>query len=104
MAVLTRYRSSNTSQHRARSTIMQDFIATYGLWLLIALAIVAVLAFLFKGKDETKASDAPSAPTITTKSVEPAPPPAVPVAEPAPPLAIELPKAAAPAGKPDNLL
>ena len=83
---------------------MQDFIATYGLWLLIALAIVAVLAFLFKGKDETKASDAPSAPTITTKSVEPAPPPAVPVAEPAPPLAIELPKAAAPAGKPDNLL
>ncbi len=83
---------------------MQDFIATYGLWLLIALAVIAVLAFLLRGKDEKKGIDAPSAPTITTKSAEPAPPPAAPVAEPAPPPVIEVPKAAAPSGEPDNLL
>jgi predicted flap endonuclease-1-like 5' DNA nuclease len=83
---------------------MQDFIATYGLWLLIALAIIAVLAFLLRGKGEKKGIDAPSAPIITAQPAEPAPPPAVPVAEPAPPPAIEVPAAVAPAGEPDNLL
>jgi predicted flap endonuclease-1-like 5' DNA nuclease len=83
---------------------MQDFIATYGLWLLIALAIVAVLAFLLTGNGEKKDIDAPSAPTITTKPAEPAPPPAVPMAEPAPPPVIEAPKTVAPTGEPDNLL
>lgn len=73
---------------------MQDFIATYGLWLLIALAVIAVLAFLLRGKAEKKGIDAPSAPTITTKPAEPAPPPPAPVAQPA----------AAPTGEPDNLL
>lgn len=83
---------------------MQDFIATYGLWLLIALAIVAVLAFLLRGKGE-KNSAAPSLPPITTTPVEPAPPPSAPVAEPAPPPTVETPKAAAPAsGEADNLL
>ena len=83
---------------------MQDFIATYGLWLLIALAVVAVLAFLFKGKDETKGIDAPSAPSVKTVDAQPAPPPA-PAAEPAVPPVTAAPKAAASAtGTPDNLL
>jgi predicted flap endonuclease-1-like 5' DNA nuclease len=84
---------------------MQDFIATYGLWLLIALAVIAVLAFLLKGKDETKASDAPSAPAVKAVRAEPAPPPPAPAAEPAAPPVTAAPKAAAPAsGEPDNLL
>ena len=84
---------------------MQDFIATYGLWLLIALAVIAVLAFLFKGTDETKASDAPSAPAVKAVRAEPAPPPPAPAAEPAAPPVTAAPKAAAPAsGEPDNLL
>lgn len=89
---------------------MQDFIATYGLWLLIALAVIAILAFLFKGKGE-KSSDAPSVPSIKAAPVEPAPPPPapvakpMPVAEPAPPPVAETPKPAAPvSGAPDNLL
>ena len=83
---------------------MQDFIANYGLWLLIALAVVAVLAFLFRGKGEAKGVDAPSAPAVKTVDAQPAPPPA-PAAEPAVPPVTAAPKAAASAtGTPDNLL
>ena len=82
---------------------MQDFIATYGLWLLIALAIIAVVAFLLRGKGE-KNSGGVSMPSITAES---APPTAAPAAAPVPapqPMA-KTPKAAAPAsGAPDNLL
>ena len=85
---------------------MQDFIGTYGLWLLIALAVIAILAFLLKGKGQ-KNSDATALPSVKAAPVEPtpAPPSPAPITEPVPRPVAEPPKAAAPAtAAPDNLL
>ena len=87
---------------------MQDFIATYGLWILIILALVAIAAFLLRGKGRDKSIAASPPPVVS--------PPEVPVAEPlpAPSPAVQAasvteaeapaPKAPAVAGEPDNLL
>lgn len=91
---------------------MQDFIATYGIWLLVALAIVIALAFLLKskGKSSGQLPAMPSAePALPEESLAPTPLPALPVEAPSP--APETAFASAPAdaapasiGEPDNLL
>ncbi|MCF8706840.1 hypothetical protein [Rhizorhapis sp. SPR117] len=82
---------------------MQDFIATYGLWLLIALVVILVLFFMLRGKanERTDISVAPPAESARTEPVRAEP--VVPTPSPAPAPAVE--KAIAPApGEPDNLL
>lgn len=84
---------------------MQDFIATYGLWILVVLALIAIIAFLFRGKGADKTIAAPP-PQATSEKPGFARAPPTPV-EPAP-----QPKAAEPvapakprsSGEPDNLL
>lgn len=88
---------------------MQDFIAIYGLWLLIALAAIAVIAFLFreKRKDNVGVSATPPAPRQSAPA-EPIPappsPPLVPEPTPSSQPVTEKPAAPVATGEPDNLL
>lgn len=85
---------------------MQDFIAHYGLWLLIALAVVTILVFLLKGKGQ-KNDTAMAPPKVNPAIIEPAPaeaavPPPPPAPEAAPAAAVV--PAAPVSAEPDNLL
>ncbi|MBK5264004.1 MAG: hypothetical protein JJE34_02040 [Alphaproteobacteria bacterium] len=57
---------------------MQDFIGTYGLWLLIALVVIVVLFFMLRGKasESAEISVAPPVEPVRAEPVVPAPSPA----------------------------
>ena len=87
---------------------MQDFIATYGLWILIILALVAIVAFLVRGKSRDKSIAASPSPVVSPREVpvaEPVPAPS-PAVQPAAVTEAEAPAPSTPvaAGEPDNLL
>lgn len=82
---------------------MQDFLANYGLWLLIALIIIAAIFFLLKGK--ARRDDATVAPQAEATLAENIPPPSLApeqAIQPGP--AVEEPVIAPASGAPDNLL
>lgn len=81
---------------------MQDFIAAYGLWILIVLALIAIIAFLFRGKGTDKAIAAPPPPTPSASEKLAS----TPVVEPVTPSKLAEPVPAAKpgsVGEPDNL-